>query len=110
MRRRAGKRFAAPDKLLQVAPTRKSPRLFLPHAHPAPGPANWKPRVFVTRIIPEAGLRQIVDGCDAEVWREPLPPPAEVLRAKVAGCDGLVALLTNRIDASLLDAAQRAST
>src|SRR5580700_12141900 len=64
-------------------------------------------KVFVTRIIPEAGLRQIVDGCDAEVWRDPLPPPADVLRAKIAGCDGLVSLLTDRIDAALLDAAPR---
>jgi glyoxylate reductase len=66
-----------------------------------------KPKVFVSRIIPEAGLVQITSGCDAEVWREPLPPPAEVLRAKVAGCEGLVSLLTDRIDTALLDAAPR---
>jgi glyoxylate reductase len=65
------------------------------------------PKVFVSRVIPDAGLRQIIDGCDAEVWQEPLPPPADVLRTKVAGCDGLVSLLTDRIDADLLDAAPR---
>jgi glyoxylate reductase len=66
-----------------------------------------KPKVFVTRIIPDTGLRQIIGGCDAEVWPHPLPPPADVLRAKVAGCDGLVSLLTDRIDGSLLKAAPR---
>jgi glyoxylate reductase len=66
-----------------------------------------KAKVFVTRILPEAGLRQIVAGCDAEVWQDPLPPPADVLRTKVADCDGLVSLLTDRIDAGLLDAAPR---
>ena len=66
-----------------------------------------KPKVFVSRVIPDAGLRPILEACDAEVWRDPLPPPAEVLRAKVAGCEGLVALLTDRIDAALLAAAPR---
>jgi glyoxylate reductase len=66
-----------------------------------------KPKVFVTRRIPDAGLTRIVHHCDAEIWPEPLPPPHEVLRTKVAGCDGLVSLLTDRIDAALLDAAPR---
>lgn len=66
-----------------------------------------KARVFVTRVIPEAGLRPIREACDAEIWHEPEPPPAEVLRAKVADCDGLVSLLTDRIDGPLLDAAPR---
>src|SRR5205823_9941803 len=43
----------------------------------------------------------------ADIWTDPLPPPAEVLRQKAAGCDGLVTLLTDRVDAELLDAAPR---
>ncbi len=66
-----------------------------------------KPKVFVTRVIPALGLRQITEACDAEVWQDPLPPPADVLRARVADCDGLVSLLTDRIDAGLLDLAPR---
>jgi glyoxylate reductase len=66
-----------------------------------------KPKVFVTRIIPDAGLNRIKQQCDAEVWTDPLPPPHAVLRQKVAGCDGLVSLLTDKIDAALLDAAPR---
>src|SRR5262245_44514514 len=66
-----------------------------------------KPRVFVTRRIPEAGLPKIRQHCDAEVWPEQLPPPADVLPAKAAGCDGLVSLLTDKIDLALLDAAPR---
>jgi glyoxylate reductase len=66
-----------------------------------------RPKVFVTRVIPAVGLRAIEEACDAEVWRDPLPPPYEILRQKVAGCDGLVALLTDRIDAPLMDAAPR---
>ena len=43
--------------------------------------------------------------CDVDVWPEQLPPSAEELRRRVAGCDGLVSLLTDRVDAALLDAA-----
>ena len=66
---------------------------------------NEKPRVLVTRLIPEVGLRRIVQECQAEVWEEPLPPPRDVLLEKIAGCEGILALLTERIDAELMDAA-----
>lgn len=66
-----------------------------------------RPRVFVTRVIPEAGLQRIREACAAEVWPGPEPPPADTLRAKVADCAGLVSLLTDRVDATLLDAAPR---
>jgi glyoxylate reductase len=66
-----------------------------------------KPRVFVTRRIPAAGLDRIEAQCDAEVWPGELPPPYDTLKQKVADCEGLVALLTDRIDAGLLDAAPR---
>ncbi len=64
-----------------------------------------KPCVFVSRRIPDAGLQRIQAHCDVEVWPEQLPPPYEVLREKVKNCVGLVALLTDRIDAPLMDAA-----
>jgi glyoxylate reductase len=64
-----------------------------------------KPRVFVSRRIPELGLKMIAARCEMEVWPEQLPPPYEVLRDKLKECKGLVSLLTDRIDAPLLDAA-----
>ena len=66
---------------------------------------NEKPRVLVTRLIPEVGLRRVVQECQAEVWEEPLPPPRDVLLEKIAGCEGILSLLTERIDAELMDAA-----
>jgi glyoxylate reductase len=66
-----------------------------------------KPKVFVTRLIPQAGLQRIQSECDADLWTDPLPPPYEVLCRRVAACDGLVALLTDKVDAALLDAAPR---
>lgn len=64
-------------------------------------------KVFVTRLIPEAGLNKVKQFCDADIWTDPLPPSAEVLREKIADCDGLLSLLTERIDGPLLDAAPR---
>jgi glyoxylate reductase len=64
-----------------------------------------KPMVFVTRILPEAGMKLIKEACEAEIWQEPLPPPYAVIKQKVASCEGLVSLLTDKIDPELLDVA-----
>jgi glyoxylate reductase len=64
-----------------------------------------KPRVFVTRQIPDAGLSQILAACQADVWHEKFPPSREELLRKVKGCEGLVTLLTEAVDAELMDAA-----
>lgn len=64
-----------------------------------------KPKVFVSRIIPDRGLEMIHEVADAEVWQDELPPPHEVLLEKVKGLDGLVCLLTDKIDGDLMDTA-----
>ena len=64
-----------------------------------------KPRVFVTRLIPKEGLDLSRRACEAEIWTDELPPPRPVLLEKVRGVDGLLTLLTDRVDADLLDAA-----
>jgi glyoxylate reductase len=66
-----------------------------------------RPKVLVTRLIPEAGLSKVKAACDAEIWPEPLPPPYEVILQKAAACDGLLSLLTDRIDPPLMDALPR---
>ena len=68
-------------------------------------PGSDRPRVFVTRIIPRLGLDLVRAAADAEVWEDELPPPRHVLLEKVRGIDGLLSLLTDRVDAELLDAA-----
>ena len=64
-----------------------------------------KPKVFVTRVIPELGLERIRRLCDAEIWDKELPPSREALLDKVPGLDGLLCLLTDPIDGELMDAA-----
>lgn len=64
-----------------------------------------RPKVFVSRRIPEAGLASILAACEASLWPERLPPGPQQLRDAVRNCDGLLCLLTDKIDAELLDAA-----
>jgi len=64
-----------------------------------------RPRVFVSRRIPDEGLRDVLEACEATVWPEELPPSRDALLSAVEGCDGILALLTDRVDAELLDRA-----
>jgi glyoxylate reductase len=66
-----------------------------------------KPRVFVSRRIPQVGIDLIKPHCDAEIWPDHLPPSYEVLRDKIRDCEGLISLLTDRIDGPLMDAAPK---
>lgn len=61
------------------------------------------PRVFVTRRIPDAGLSKLTGRCKVDVWPEPLPPPYEVILQKAAQADGLLCLVTDKIDTKLMD-------
>src|SRR5690349_8963895 len=64
-----------------------------------------KPKVFVTRIIPDKGLEMIRDFCEVDLWQEELPPSHEELLKHIQGVEGILSLLTDQIDAELMDAA-----
>jgi lactate dehydrogenase-like 2-hydroxyacid dehydrogenase len=64
-----------------------------------------KPKVFVTRVIRDKGLDLIKEFCEAEIWPGELPPDRATLLEKVRGVEGIVCLLTDRIDGAVLDAA-----
>ena len=64
-----------------------------------------KPKVFVTRVIPDEGLAMVRQATDAEIWPGELPPPYEVLFDKVRGMDAVLTLLTDKMDAGLMDEA-----
>lgn len=66
-----------------------------------------KPTVFVTRIIPEKALQMVREHGAATVWEGELPPSRDDLLRAVAGADGLLCLLTDPVDADVIDAAPR---
>jgi glyoxylate reductase len=62
-------------------------------------------KVFVTRALPGGAIDRLAAEHEVEVWPEPLPPPRDELHAHVREAEGLLALLTDRVDAELMDAA-----
>jgi glyoxylate reductase len=66
-----------------------------------------KPRVFVSRLMAQEALDMIAGVSEAEVWPEELPPPYPVLLEKAQEVDGLLTLLTDRVDANLMESARR---
>ena len=64
-----------------------------------------KPKVFVTRVIPEKGLGIIREYCEVDVWQNELPPTRDELLQSVRGIDGLLSLLTDTIDSEVMDEA-----
>ncbi len=63
-----------------------------------------KPKVYVTRELPERGLKLIRDHFDAEVWPEYAPPPKKTIIEKARNADALVTLLSDKIDSEVFDA------
>jgi len=71
-----------------------------------------RPRVFVTRVLPGGDgdgspLARIAAACDLDLWELERPPSDDELRIRAAGCDGLLTMLTERVDGALLDARPR---
>ena len=64
-----------------------------------------KPKVYVTREMPERGLEIIKEKFDAEVWPDYAPPPKKLIIEKAAKVDALATLLSDKIDAEVFDAA-----
>lgn len=62
-------------------------------------------QVYVTRTIPDSHIERIREIADVDVWEGDSPVPRTELLERVAGIDGLFSMLTDRIDADLLDAA-----
>ena len=66
-----------------------------------------KPKVYVTRELPERGMKIIKERFDAEVWPEYGPPPKTEMIRKARDVDALVTLLSDKIDAEVFDAAPK---
>jgi glyoxylate reductase len=64
-----------------------------------------KPKVFVTRVIPEKGWEIVREFCNVDLWQSELPPTREELSQHIRGIDGLLCLLTDKIDGEVMDEA-----
>lgn len=66
-----------------------------------------RPKVYITRQIPKAGVELLRQAADVTVNAEDRPLSRQELLDNVADCDGVIGLLTERIDAEFFDAAPR---
>jgi glyoxylate reductase len=64
-----------------------------------------RPRVLVTRAVPDAGIDLIREVADVEVWPGALPPSRAELYERVAGCAGVLLTPSERVDDAFFDAA-----
>lgn len=64
-----------------------------------------KPKVLVSRRIPEAAIELLAQHCTLDINREDRPLPRPELLSRVADCQGLVCLLLDKIDEELLSRA-----
>jgi glyoxylate reductase len=66
-----------------------------------------KPRVFISRMIPEKPLKMIEAEAEVHLWEGDMPPPRPKLLDQLALADGAVVMLTEKIDQAAFDAAPK---
>jgi glyoxylate reductase len=67
-----------------------------------------KPKVYITRRIPEQILKRLSTTYDVRMWdKEDIQVPYEILEKEIEDIDGLLCLLTENIDDSLLSKAKK---
>jgi len=64
-------------------------------------------KVFVTRRLPFEALDRLRETHEVDEWPGDLPPTPAEMQAGVADAEGLLSLVTDRVDAAVLDAAPR---
>jgi glyoxylate reductase len=67
-----------------------------------------KPQVYLTRRIPQAALDIVAAACTVSLWDdESAQVPRSVFLDSIGEVDGILTMLTERIDDTVLDAAPR---
>lgn len=66
-----------------------------------------KPKIYVTRMLPERGLDIIRQHFETEIWSDYAPPPKSTIIEKAKNCDALASLLSDKIDAEVFNVAPK---
>ncbi|MCA9913639.1 MAG: D-glycerate dehydrogenase [Anaerolineae bacterium] len=64
-----------------------------------------RPRIYISRMIPERPLTLLREHCDVHIWQEDTPPPAEEISAQVQQADAFLSMLTEKVDRALIESA-----
>lgn len=66
-----------------------------------------KPRVFISRTIPDKPLNMLNGYCELRIWNKETPPPRPKFLDELAQADGVITMLTEKVDRAALDAAPK---
>jgi glyoxylate reductase len=66
-----------------------------------------RPLVFATRALPGSGFQRLAESAELRVWPGPGAPSPDQLRGELREAEGLLCLLTDRVDRALLAASPR---
>src|ERR1700730_12561042 len=80
-----------------------APALRVPMTSNAP----QQKRVFVTRMIAEPALERLRAAAEVEVWPDEMPPPHSDLVARLNEIDGVLSMVSDRLDAETIAGAPR---
>jgi glyoxylate reductase len=67
-----------------------------------PRPARVRRKVFVTRAIDNAALERLRAAAAVTVWRDEIPPTPAALRSALVHADGVLSMITDKIDAPMI--------
>jgi len=66
------------------------------------------PKVYITRPLPEPAMRILEGLVDYRMWdRDGEPVPRETLLREIVDVDGIICLITEKMDAEVIDRARR---
>ncbi len=66
-----------------------------------------KPKIYITRRVPDAILEKISSVCEVRMWdKEDVPVPRDILLKELKDADGVFSMLTENIDKEALDQAE----
>lgn len=61
-----------------------------------------KYKIYITRKLPDTVVDKLSEVCEVKIWENEEPVPRDVLKKEIQQVDGLLCLLTDRIDESIL--------
>ncbi|MFW9909653.1 MAG: 2-hydroxyacid dehydrogenase [Candidatus Thorarchaeota archaeon] len=59
-------------------------------------------RIFITRRLPGPSISRLKERFEVEVWENEIPPTSKDILARASSCSGMITLLSDKIDASLI--------
>jgi len=63
------------------------------------------PQIYISRMLPTSAFELLRAVCNVRTWEEETPPPRALFLREISDCDGVLLMLTEKLDAEALAAA-----